>query len=381
MRCTRRWSRAVVAVVLIAAACGSDPDVVVSADGSTTTTTIAASTTQAPAGRAITSPTAAPPESTTTAPPEWTTTSTTTPSALPLVTGRISAVGHFHLSEGEFVKITEVDDPDSECVPGRLGVRSEGEVSHIYDDLGEVYGLGIFHGFFGQTAIVESCEESILRLLFATTAVPPPDGIPEIVVGTLDPEVFHLSEIGWRTTGLLHARATFFADTGWNDDVVFDAFDGSMRLLADALGERRRLETGIDLIVPAGWAIAEGDPALDTVELVDTATPAAVSVTVYPEPVPEPEPIGEDEVLRYTNAEYVELWDELGDGRARTSGTGVQAEDSWFSGPEGDRLVRTIELDDRTIRIVAHTPSSAGASSAFVPNLVLEHVRIFTAVG
>ena len=375
-----RWLRAIlVTAVLVVGACGSGPEWVESRNVSAptpapSTTTEPSTTTDKPA---TTTATSTPPSTTS---PSTTLPSTTLPSTLPLASGKITPIGHFHQPEGEFVKITDIDDPELECVPGRLGVRANGELIHVYDELGDVYGVRIHHGFFGQLAMVETCEESVLRLLFSTTALPPPNGIPEITVGTLEPDVFWLSDLGWQTDGLFHARATFFDDTGWNDDVVFTAHDGDMRLLADALGERRRLDSGVDFILPRNWEVAEGDPALDIVELVDTTTPAAVSITIFPESVPPPEPLG-DETMRYLNSVYVEFWDEIDDGRARTSGTGQQADEYWFSGPEGDRLVRTVDLDDRTVRIVANTPTTAGAPDIFIPNQVLEAVRLFTAVG
>jgi hypothetical protein len=293
----------------------------------------------------------------------------------------IATIGHFHLPDGEFVKIAEPDDDDAECTSGRLAVRVEGEISHVYDELGNVLALEIFHGPFAQTALVESCEESIIRLLFASTAVPPEGGVPEIVVGTMPADVFFLSDMGWGATGLFHARATFFDDTGWNDDVVFDAFDGSMRLLADALGERIRFDDGVDAVLPHGWELADGDPALDIIELVDTESPAAVSITIFPtNDLPPPEPTAEEELSAVLDA-TVDLWDELDDGRARTSGTVQPVGDHLFTGPEGTRLVRTVTVDGRTVRIVAYTPAGAGAYNQFVPSLVLEQVRVFSAVG
>ncbi len=379
-----------IGLAAVAPACSSDPAVIESVDASTTvvsTTTHAApstsesaqpSSTEAPTSVAPT--TAAP----TTTSSTTTSSTTTTTAAVPLDEVIVTPLGPFHLPEGEFVKLTDPEvaaDPDAECIEGRLAVRSEGEIAHVYDDLGDIFGVEVYPGPFGQTALVESCEESIMRILFTSTAVPPPDGIPLLTSGNIPENVFFLSEMGWHRTGLFHARATYFDDTGWNDDVVFHAFDGRMESIAEGIGERVLLDNGVEFILPTTWEIADGDPALDVTSIVDTESPAAVTITVFPGSVPPAEPLIGETLLDETTV-YVEFWDDIDGARARTSGLGDVVDEMWFDNPEGTRLVRTIPVEsDRVVRIEAFTPAAAGAYNEFLPELILDHVRVFTTVG
>ena len=376
---------AAIGLAAAAPACSSDPVVIESVDASTSvvsTTSVAPSTSEAIQTSSSTeAPTSAAP---TTAAPTTTTSTTTTTTEVPLDDVIVTRLGTFHLLEGEFVKLTDAEaaaDPNAECIEGRLAVRSEGEIAHVYDDLGDIFGVRVYPGPFGQTALVESCEESIMRVLFTSTAVPPPDGIPELTPAEIPENVFFLSEMGWHRTGLFHARATYFDDTGWNDDVVFHGFDGRMESIAESVGERVLLENGVEFILPTTWALADGDPALDITSIVDTESPAAVTITVYPGPVP-PVEARPDETLLDETTVYVEFWEDVDGARARTSGLGETVDELWFDNPEGTRLVRTIPVDaDRVVRVEAFTPTTAGAFNEFLPELVLDHIRIFTAVG
>lgn len=357
-------------VALLVSGSGADDTVVA---GSTTTN---ATVTGAPATTGSTVATSVPPTTATS-----TTIATSSQAPPPAETAgdvERQLLGELPQGGGYLVRLVAVDD--TECSTGELVVEVDGVVTHNY---GGGYGhLTLHPGPFGQAAMVEQCEESIGSLFFTSTiALSPGDG-PDWSEVEVPPSVFYLAELGWQgLTGFFGADATFYdGTTSWTDTVVFDAFDGSMAVWADKLGSRDEHPLiGVDVVVPNQWNHAPIEDDSPMISMWDLESPSFVEILVTTEAPTVPAPF-DGEHLVTTSVSDVDLWTDVGSGRARRDGT-AQAVDYRFSNADGARAVRIISLDDRTVTIESFLAAAAGQASGEVPAMAVEAVRIFTSVG
>ncbi|MGI9607813.1 MAG: hypothetical protein ACR2P0_16920 [Acidimicrobiales bacterium] len=381
----RARSVALVAVLaLTAVACGSESAPIESADTPSTTvesTTTTADLTTAPAPTATTiAPPATEPVLSTTLEPVTTTTTTVLGEALAEY-DMIEPLIDFGAGDSRFVRLSETPSLDEECSQGVLAVETEGEIVHIYDDVGSVGGLRADYGPFGQIAIVENCEEWTTRLLFASESVPPPDGIP--IVNQLVPpsNIFHLDSLGWYgTTGWFSGEAAFYdGNTGWNDTVLFDYDAGTIEITSDVFGWRDPiLDVGIDYVGAGSWLVPPFDPSRTEVVMNDDESDSWVSITVY-DPANAPEVSALDgETVRGSFTLEVDLWESVDPGyhRSRVTGSAL-ATDHDFSSNEGFRVLRRVELPDRVVDVQYFLAAGTGAAYQDVPYITFDSVRIY----
>ncbi len=297
----------------------------------------------------------------------------------------VQLVGSFITGDGEFVRISDAGGDDIECAPGVLGVQVDGAIIHTYDDLSPVGGLRGFEGPRAQFAIVESCEEWTTRILFADFGVPPVDNVPEVRTVVPPDDIFFLNEFGWfGISGFLAAEASFYEGTGdgWNDTVLFDAYEGSVQVASDVIGWREpSLAAGVDYVAPGGWSVPPFDSDATTVSMSDDESGSWMVLTVHDGQIPSPLALAAETANEPRQFE-VDLWESVDPelGRSRKTGI-VPATETMFIGPDGTRVVRHLAGEDRTVEIELFVSAGIGSAYIDVPWYALEAVRMYDAVG
>jgi hypothetical protein len=205
---------------------------------------------------------------------------------------------------------------------------------------------------------------------------------PELTRAPLTNTVLYLEATGWLAlTGWFSAEVTFYdGEMGWNELVVWDAFDGAMHLWPDVFGSRDELiEAGVDFIVPNQWNHAPITSAQTNANMWDLGSASWLNIEVYDTPIVSPR--AEDgETAEGSTAVFVPLWTGVGESRAQKTAN-AEATQYEFSSADGWRIVRVVELPDRTIVIESFLSSGLGQSYVDVPRLAVDAVRVFSAVG
>lgn len=305
----------------------------------------------------------------------------TTRSVPPEPAWTVKVLGPAMVGTGEFVRLSEPDQPDSECQLGWLGYRTDAGI-HRYSELGRMGGLKLFNGTRGQDAVVATCEESVEKVLIQGSAILPESGVPEFQAFDLQDHFLnpYNADFGWRGDSFM-GQASLGA---WDDLFAFDTGSGEMVGVGDLIGERyAHLNFGYDFVSPDGWYPSPYPGDESTITLYAGDDTAWVKITAL-EFAGDPEPLEDSDLVNFSEG-TTGVWtpaddDSVDASNLRARQVGLQDELLWvFRSPEGIHTIKHLSghvadgHQDLIVESFVATDASNGTTA--VTNLAFELVR------
>lgn len=305
----------------------------------------------------------------------------TTMSVAPETAWTVKVLGPAMVGTGEFVRLSEPDQSDSECQLGWLGYRTDAGI-HRYSELGRMGGLKLFNGTKGQDAVVATCEESVEKVLIQGSAIFPESGVPEFQVFDLQDHFLnpYTADLGWRGDSFM-GQASVGA---WDDLFSFDTGSGEMVGVGDLIGKRyAHLNFGYDFVSPDGWYSSPYPGDESTITLYAGDDTAWVKITAL-EFAGDPEPLEDSDLLSFYEG-TTGVWtpvddDPLEASTLRARQVGLQDELLWvFRSPEGIHTIKHLSghVADghEDLLVESFVATNASNSTTAVTNLAFELVR------